>query len=264
MISPRVAPRLTSIRSPCTCRPASTSAMFAAAPPVAARTPEMPSHSACQAPTARSCSCTRPPVRSVAKACARRAPARASVDPTGLRLCASVDDEPRPSPAGSLSSPTSVWAISTTSSAILPSAPASVARADPRAATRTRIVCQGSEGSARPSVLAMRPMTCGPCSPSAASVPAAPPSCTASRSRASSTRRCASSVPTSHVAALPPNVVGSACWSSVRATIGVARWFSASEAQAELTRATSASTSSSARRLTSIAAVSTMSWLVAP
>ena len=67
MISPRVASRLARIRSGCTTRPSSTSAMSTAAPPAAASAPAMPSHSACQAPAARSCSCTRLPVRSVAE-----------------------------------------------------------------------------------------------------------------------------------------------------------------------------------------------------
>ena len=96
MISPRVAARLRRIRSGSICSPSSTSAMFAAAPPAAASTPVMPSHSACQAPAARSCSCARLPIRRPAAACARRAQASVSVDPTGLRLWARVEDPPRP------------------------------------------------------------------------------------------------------------------------------------------------------------------------
>ena len=103
--------------------------------------------------------------------------------------------------------------------------PASVASADPSAATRTREVCQG--GRARPGRGRPRraSTTSGPCAPErrqragrAAQLHAP------ARSRASSTSFCASSTPTSQVAALSPNVVGSACWSSVRATMGVARW----------------------------------------
>ena len=111
----------------------------------------MPSHSACQAPAARSCSCTSVPISSacVGLRAARAGQRRGSSRP-GCACARMVEDPPRPSPAGSLTSPTSVCASSTTSSAILPSAPASVASADPSAATRTREVCHGSTGSARP------------------------------------------------------------------------------------------------------------------
>ena len=104
-----------------------------------------------------------------------------------------------------------------------------------------------------------------PPSPKPASVPAAPPSCAASRSRETcSSRARASTTAVSQPAALRPNVVGTACCRSVRATIGVSRCSRASAAAAAATRSASASTSASARRETSIAAVSTMSWLVAP
>ena len=104
-----------------------------------------------------------------------------------------------------------------------------------------------------------------PSSPSAARVPAAPPSCAASRSsRTAASRRRASTTATSHPAAFSPKVVGTACWSSVRAAIGVERCARASSAQPSASRSSSASTSAAARRATSIAAVSTMSWLVAP
>ena len=125
--------------------------MLAAAPPAAASAPAMPSHSACQAPAARSCSCTRLPVsRSGGGLRAPRA-GEGQDRPDRIRLCGMVEDPPRPAPAGSRTSPTSVWAISTTSSAIFAErARRAVASADPRAATRTREVCQGSAGSARP------------------------------------------------------------------------------------------------------------------
>ena len=102
-------------------------------------------------------------------------------------------------------------------------------------------------------------------SPKPASVPAAPPSCAASRSRETcSSRTRASTIAVSQPAALRPNVVGTACCRSVRATISVSRCSLASAAAAAATSSASASTSASARRETSIAAVSTMSWLVAP
>ena len=167
------------------------------------RAREMPSHSACQAPTARSCSWVRLPVSSPAWAWARRAQASASVEPMGLCLCAIVEDPPRPSPAGSATSPTSVWAISTTSSAILPSAPASIASAEPSAATRTREVCHGSGGLGQAELAREARGDGGPVlAVSAVSVPAAPPSWAASRSRAEVTSSSASSTPASQVAAL--------------------------------------------------------------
>ena len=79
-----------------------------------------------------------------------------------------------------------------------------------------------------------------------------------------SSRTRASTTAVSQPAALRPNVVGTACCRSVRATISVSRCSRASAAAAAATRSASASTSASARRETSIAAVSTMSWLVAP
>ncbi len=74
----------------------------------------------------------------------------------------------------------------------------------------------------------------------------------------------ASTTATSQPAAFSPNVVGTACCSSVRPAIGVSRCVSASRAQAAATPASSSAISASARRATSIAAESTMSWLVAP
>ena len=74
----------------------------------------------------------------------------------------------------------------------------------------------------------------------------------------------ASSTPTSQPAARNPNEVGSACASSVRPAIGVSRCASTSGMHAAAVAAASASIGSSARRATSIAAVSRMSWLVAP
>ena len=136
------------------------------------------------------------------------------------------------------------------------------ASAAPSSATRPRAVCHGSSGAPRPSCAASAATTRGPSSPSAASVPAAPPSCTSKRARASPAR--ASSVASSQPAALSPNVTGRACCSSVRPAIGVPACSRASPAQARATPSSSSVTSESARRATSIAAVSSTSWLVAP
>ena len=60
--------------------------------------------------------------------------------------------------------------------------------------------------------------------PERGEVPAAPPSCAARRSsRTDASRRRASTTATSQPAAFSPNVVGTACWRSVRAAIGVER-----------------------------------------
>ena len=237
-------------------------AMACAAPPVYASAPDRASHSACHAPAARSCSWAREAERTESYPCTSSAHARASVDETGLRLCGSVEEPPF---APSRSSPTSVCAMSTTSSPIFPSTPAVVASAAPSSAIRVRFVCHGRTGSSQPSSSARSRRTSGPRSPIAASVPTAPPSCTASRRvrTAASPLRDSSSA-TSQPATLNPNVVGSACCSSVRATIGVDRCDSASAARAAASPSSSASIRSSARRATSIEAVSMTSWLVAP
>ena len=108
-------------------------------------------------------------------------------------------------------------------------------------------------------------MTCNPCWPNAASVPPGPPSCTANRCRRASRRALPTSITaTSHPAALRPKVVGEACCSRVRAAMRVDRCCSARAAAAADRRATSPRTRSITRRNTSISAVSSTSWLVAP
>ena len=88
------------------------------------------------------------------------------------------------------------------------------------------VVCHGAAG-ARPRRWAtcgdQRPGGCRRARPTAARVPAAPPICTGKveRRRGRRTRRARRSATG---AALSPNVVGTACWVSVRATIGVPRW----------------------------------------
>ena len=140
-----------------------------------------------------------------------------------------------------------------------------ISSAAPSSAIRTRFVCHGIVGSERPSSSANAAATSSPRSPSAESVPAAPPSCAARPCRRSSVSRPAASITaTSHPAAFRPKVVGTACCRSVRPTIGVSRCSRARRAHPVRTRATSSRIRSSARRVTSIAAVSITSWLVAP
>ncbi len=129
----------------------------------------------------------------------------------------------------------------------------------------SRSVCQGSGGSGRPSSVANSAFTRGPSAPREASVPAAPPNCTASLvSRVRMSPSTAASRPASQPAATTPNVTGTACWSIVRPIMSEAWWAFARCAAASAARSRSALVTSSACRASSIAAVSMMSWLAAP
>ena len=185
-----------SIRAGKTSRPSSALRTAAAAPPAKRRALVSASHSACQAPAARWCSCTSEPVSRPDAAAAPRAHETASTDETGLRFCGIVDETPCPEPAASATSPTSVCASNVMSRPIFPQAPASAASAAPTSVTRTRFVCQGSVGCASPSLRAKSSATAGPSTPNAPSVPAAPPSCAARPSeRTRSSQAVASSRP---------------------------------------------------------------------
>ena len=129
---------------------------------------------------------------------------------------------------------------------------------------RSRSVCQGSTGTARPSSSASSAATRWPASPSEASVPAAPPNWTASRGPRESSPARPSSTLVSQPAATRPKVTGTACWSSVLPIMIEPRCAAASPPAASAARARSARMTSMARLASSIAAVSTMSWLVAP
>ena len=130
---------------------------------------------------------------------------------------------------------------------------------------RSRSVCHGSGGLARPSSSAISAFTRAPPSPSDARVPAAPPNWTASRvSRTNASHSTALSSPASQPAATMPKVVGTACCSSVRPIMSVPRLASASRAAAPAAAVRSLTAAPSASRASSIAAVSMMSWLVAP
>ena len=136
----------------------------------------------------------------------------------------------------------------------------------PSSAMRPRFVCQGSTGSARPSSSAKRRMTSTPESPNAASVPAAPPSWTASRSartRPGVARRLlngrrASRRPSARTwSALP------AAGASGRPSAST-RWASASAAHSSRRRRSLQQTGPALAGRRASPAVSTMSWLVAP
>ncbi len=89
--------------------------------------------------------------RTIAWAGTCRAADTISVDSTGLRFCGIADDAPRPSAAGSVTSPISVRDNVCTSTANFPSAPVTKLSTAPRSAIGVRTVCHGSTGSARPS-----------------------------------------------------------------------------------------------------------------
>ena len=142
------------------------------------------SHSACQLPSARSCSCTIDASMVDTSAGTRVTHARTAEQATGLRLCGIVDDPPRPGASGSASSAISVCACKAMSRAIFPSVPASRPRVVAISAKRSRCVCQGSAGKSSDKSLASAVATVRPRSPRLASVPVAPPSCsTHKRSR---------------------------------------------------------------------------------
>ena len=253
------------MRAASTSSPSAMSTMAASAPDVTSISVGSVGHSACHGPALRSWSCTCAAKIVAARFGAMVAAASALAAATGLRLCGIVDEPPRPSPDGSKASPTSVCIISETSRAILPQVPVRIASTDAASAMRSRWVCQGASGRGRSSSRASRSATCNPLSPSAASVPAAPPNCSASvslRNRSSRFReRCSAAA---YSASLRPNGIGSACCSQVRATTGVWRCFRAKAAKPATARPVSASRASMPARRPSMAPVSMTSWLVAP
>ena len=189
-------------------------------------------HSACQDPSGRSSTLVAAArCRVEASGGPVSAARRISTESTGLFFCGMVDEPPPlPSASSAISGRDSV----ATSVAIRPYASMQPTRASPAAVITLREVCHGTAGaspSALPTHSTSRHDTrAGSVSPrsrassvDAARVPAAPPTCTRSRDRAPASASAASSRPVSQLAALRPNVIGTACWVSVRPTIGVDR-----------------------------------------
>ena len=171
--------------------------------------------------------------------------ARTVAQVTGLRFCGMVEEPPRPSPEGSASSAISVCACRQISRAILPSVPVQRPRAAAISTMRSRWVCQGIAGRVKCSCSDNAFATAGPRPERAASVPTAPPNCTARlRVRNSDRRERWRRIASSHPATIKPNVVGRACCIHVRAATGVARYLSARIARVADRRARSWSTSS--------------------
>ena len=178
----------------------------------------------------------------------------------GLRLCGIVEEPP----PGSATSATSCCISSEMSRATLPSVATYTPQAQTKAARRSRCVCHGT-ASGKPRCRARSGATCGPRSPRAASVPAAPPNCSAMASAAAaSTRRQPRDRAATHPATFKPNVIGGAGCRSVRPSMIVRACASDSCLSAPSSRACSAARMAIARRSVSAIAVSATSWLVAP
>jgi hypothetical protein len=224
-------------------------------------------HSACQAPSERSSTLVAAAVcRVAASGPAVSAARRISTERTGLFFCGIVEDLP---PSPSASSPISGRLPVATSVAIWPQASQQVTSASPMRVTVERVVCHGGAGANRSaaasrSLRAIAPSTDPASSVAAARVPAAPPTCTGSDGPSPANGSAASSTPDSQRAAFTPTVLGSAACVSVRASIGVSRWVSASPDSVCTWLVSSPPMRASASRVHSISAVSITSWLVKP
>ena len=185
-----------------------------AAPPVQRERVRRAAHSACQAPAAALVLLRRRREQRRRGAGARRAHARASVEPTGLRLCGIVEEPP----ARRLAHLADLGLreqhdVEPRSSPTRPAATPS-ARAEPRDRGRGRVPGHDRLGEVELRREAARDLEPAgrrarrACPPRRRAAPAA---------RAARALARASSTPTSQPAALRPNVVGTACCSSVRA-----------------------------------------------
>ena len=116
--SPSVTSRFCRMRAGSISSPSTTSRNFSRLPAERSKSSRIVSHSAAQAPAARSCSCSKPKVIVAIMPDTRRWLARIAIEPTGLRLCGMEDEPPLPATAGSKASPTSVCMRSRMSVAI--------------------------------------------------------------------------------------------------------------------------------------------------
>ena len=266
MIRPCVVSRLARIRAASTSRPSAISTMAASPPEVTSSRFGSVGHSACQGPALRSWSCTCAANIVAARFGAMVAAASAVAAATGLRLCGMVEEPPRPSPAGSNASPTSVCIISETSRAILPQVPAMIAITEAASAKRSRWVCQGASGNGRSS--SRRELFGDAPAVVRRARPACPPrrriAAPASRLAAAATARANGSAPR-HIRQVSVRTA-----SAAHAAARCARpsrcgdVFAPVAAKPAMARSRSPSSASIAARSVSIAAVSITSWLVAP
>ena len=172
---PRVTSRFCAIRIASTSRPSTVSVTCERAPAVSVQISGSVSHSACQPPKPRSCSCTIALNITDTSPGTRVDADNTTAEATGLRLCGIVDDPPRPGAEGSNASPISVCINSDTSRAILPKVPTTRPSVVATSATLSRWLCHGTSGRAKSSSVASAFATSRPRSSSAAKVPTAPP-----------------------------------------------------------------------------------------
>ena len=213
------------MRASSTASPAAASASAFRPPCAETNNPAHSASSACQLPRPRSCSCAIADSSAATRCGARCAAASANIDDTGLRLCGMALEPPRPAPDGSASSPISPCPIKAQSVAILLKEPTSTPISQPSETQSPRCVCHTPCGSGSCSRPATRRATAGPCVPSVASEPTAPPNCSCSARGAAACRRCcAPTSAASQPASLKPKLVTDAGCISVRASSGAWPW----------------------------------------
>ena len=156
----------------------------------------------------------------------------------GLRLWGMVLDPTLPRTYGSSSSATSDFCNRMTSWAILLMVIEIMASSETYSAKPSRAGCQQISGTPSPSSAISSRWISSPCSPTEASVPAAPANWpTSTRGAACSRRSMWRRTSASQIATLKPNVMGNACWPWVRPGMIVSRSRRASSASASARRA---------------------------
>ena len=253
------------MRSGSTTRPAAIRSSASSALPAASTSSGTVTSSACQPPSARSCSPTELESRVVSSPGARAAAVRAWRQATGLRLWGIALEPPTPfTGADSSISPTSACESSATSRAILPTVVVTSASSVRSRVSSSRWSCH-ARASCRCRRIARPLRTIARLAPIASRVPTAPPSWMQSaRSRASARRRRQRWSAAAHRAIFSPAVIGVAGCIKVRPSITAPAWRRAWPASrpADAARTPSASVRHGFRHRTS--AVSRTSWLVEP
>ena len=250
------------MRAGSTCSRRSDSPTQWVAEPVARSSPWSAGHSACHAPAARSASPLPAAVSNVATSpgtCI--AAARAEMAAIGLRLCGIDDDPPAPA-ACSATSPTSSWARNTTSRPTLAHVAAAVPHAPATSVIHARWAWREAGATSSSNRDAKWRRISSRRGPKEAPSPLGPPSQTRWRAVRSRPPADAAS-PSHHRRVTVANVVGTACWPSVRAIIGDAPAVRSRSMATCDARRSWLLTTPAQRWMTTAAAASTMSWLVA-
>src|ERR1700693_1980103 len=137
-IKPRVTSRFSTILAVSISSPGTVSAKWCNAPAASPMISGIVSHSAGQPPRPRSCCCTLAVSIALTRPGTRTAAASTTAHITGLRLCGIVEEPPRPSPAGSNASATSVCISKEMSRAIFPKVPVHSPSVVATSSTRSR------------------------------------------------------------------------------------------------------------------------------